>query len=61
MSELFYDADSIDYPIIDSDAHVNESPDLWQARVPVKWKARAPKMCGFAFRSPTSLPVAFDE
>ncbi|MBC8187033.1 MAG: hypothetical protein H8E78_02335 [Proteobacteria bacterium] len=41
MSELFYDADSIDYPIIDSDAHVNEPPDLWQDRVPAKWKARA--------------------
>jgi hypothetical protein len=44
MSELFYDAYSIDYPIIDSDAHVNEPPDLWQDRVPAKWKARAPKV-----------------
>ena len=44
MSDLFYDAYSIDYPIIDSDAHVNEPPDLWQDRVPAKWKARAPKV-----------------
>ena len=44
MSPLFSDAYSIDYPIIDSDAHVNEPPDLWQERVPAKWKARAPKV-----------------
>ena len=30
MSELFRDVASIDYPIIDADAHVNEPPDLWQ-------------------------------
>ncbi len=44
MSEIFYDASSIDYPIIDSDAHVNEPADLWQERVPKKWRARAPKV-----------------
>jgi predicted TIM-barrel fold metal-dependent hydrolase len=44
MSDLFHDAYSIDYPIIDSDAHVNEPPELWQERVPEKWKARAPRV-----------------
>jgi predicted TIM-barrel fold metal-dependent hydrolase len=42
VSDLFYDFSSIDYPVIDSDAHVNEPPDLWQQRVPKKWKERAP-------------------
>ncbi len=44
MSELFYDFRSIDYPIIDSDAHVQEPPDLWQSRAPAKLKARAPRV-----------------
>ena len=34
MTELFFEVASIDYPIIDSDAHVNEPPELWQERVP---------------------------
>jgi predicted TIM-barrel fold metal-dependent hydrolase len=42
VSDLFYDFASIDYPVIDSDAHVNEPPDLWQERVPKKWRERAP-------------------
>jgi predicted TIM-barrel fold metal-dependent hydrolase len=42
MSERFYDAASIDYPIIDSDAHVNEPPDLWTERVPAELRDRAP-------------------
>ena len=42
MSDLFYDFASIDYPVIDADAHVNEPPELWQERVPTKWKDRAP-------------------
>jgi predicted TIM-barrel fold metal-dependent hydrolase len=44
MSDRFYDFASIDYPIIDSDAHVNEPPELWQEAVPGKWKERAPKV-----------------
>jgi glutamate synthase domain-containing protein 1 len=32
------------FPIIDSDSHVNEPPELWQERVPAKWKDRAPKL-----------------
>ncbi len=44
MSNIFRDAYSIDYPIIDADSHVNEPPELWQERVPAKWKDRAPKV-----------------
>ena len=44
MSDLFYDCANIDYPIVDSDAHVNEPPDLWQEAVPGKWKERAPRV-----------------
>jgi len=44
MSDLFHDFASIDYPVIDADAHVNEPPDLWQERVPAKWKERAPRV-----------------
>jgi predicted TIM-barrel fold metal-dependent hydrolase len=44
MSELFSEVASIDYPIIDSDAHVNEPPELWQERVPSRLKQRAPKV-----------------
>ena len=43
-SPLFYDTASIDYPILDSDAHVNEPPDLWLDRVPRKWRDRAPQI-----------------
>jgi len=44
MSEPFYEVASIDYPIIDSDAHVNEPPGLWQERVPARLRTRAPKV-----------------
>ncbi len=44
MPELFRDAASITYPIIDCDAHVNEPPDLWLERLPSKWKDRAPQV-----------------
>jgi predicted TIM-barrel fold metal-dependent hydrolase len=44
MSELFAEVASIDYPIIDSDAHVNEPPNLWQDRVAQRLKHRAPKV-----------------
>ena len=43
MSDSFRDFASIDYPIIDCDAHVNEPPDLWLERLPSKWKDRAPR------------------
>jgi predicted TIM-barrel fold metal-dependent hydrolase len=44
MSQLFHEVASIDYPIIDADAHVNEPPDLWQTRVPGRLRSRAPKV-----------------
>jgi predicted TIM-barrel fold metal-dependent hydrolase len=44
MSELFRDFASIDYPIVDCDAHVNEPPELWQERVPARLKQRAPRV-----------------
>lgn len=43
-TDLFYEVASIDYPILDADAHVNEPPDTWQARVPAKLRDRAPKV-----------------
>ena len=42
--EPFSDVSSIDYPIVDADAHVNEPPNLWQESVPEKWRERAPKL-----------------
>ncbi|MFO7589897.1 MAG: amidohydrolase family protein [Acidimicrobiia bacterium] len=42
--QAFAEVASIDYPILDSDAHVNEPPDTWQARVPAKLRERAPKV-----------------
>jgi uncharacterized protein len=44
MSEVFTEVASIDYPILDADAHVNEPPDLWQSRVPARLRGRAPKV-----------------
>jgi predicted TIM-barrel fold metal-dependent hydrolase len=44
QTHLFFDASTLDFPIIDGDAHVNEPPDLWQKRVPAKWRERAPKV-----------------
>lgn len=44
MSALFSDVASIDYPIIDADAHVYEPPGLWQERVPPPRRDRAPKV-----------------
>ncbi len=43
-TDLFHDAASIDYPILDCDAHVNEPPDTWVGRVPSKFRDRAPKV-----------------
>ena len=30
--------------VIDADSHINAPPDLWQSRVPEKYRERAPKM-----------------
>jgi predicted TIM-barrel fold metal-dependent hydrolase len=43
MTDVFHDTANIDFPIIDADAHVNEPPELWQERVPSKWRDRAPR------------------
>ncbi len=44
MAEPFLEVASIDYPILDADAHVNEPPDTWQTRVPSALRERAPKV-----------------
>jgi predicted TIM-barrel fold metal-dependent hydrolase len=44
MSDLFCDPASIDYPIIDADAHVYEPPGVWQERVPARLRDRAPRV-----------------
>ena len=33
-----------EYRLISADSHINEPPDLWTARLPVKFKDRAPRM-----------------
>jgi uncharacterized protein len=57
MSEIFTEVASIDYPILDADAHVNEPPDLWQSRVPARLRARAPKV----LRTDTGDVWSFDD
>ena len=44
MADPFSEVASIDYPIIDADAHVYEPPDVWQARVPAALRSRAPQL-----------------
>jgi len=44
MSEPFCEVASIDYPIIDADAHVYEPPGVWQERVPASLRSRAPRV-----------------
>jgi predicted TIM-barrel fold metal-dependent hydrolase len=44
MADGFFSAASLDYPIIDADAHVNEPPDLWQKRVASRFRDRAPRL-----------------
>jgi predicted TIM-barrel fold metal-dependent hydrolase len=43
-NDLFWEVASIDYPIIDADAHVNEPPNLWLDRIPAKYRQRAPRV-----------------
>src|SRR5437879_2984114 len=33
-----------EYRLISADSHINEPPDLWTARLPAKFKDRAPRM-----------------
>jgi NAD(P)-dependent dehydrogenase (short-subunit alcohol dehydrogenase family)/predicted TIM-barrel fold metal-dependent hydrolase len=42
MADAFAEVASIDYPIVDADAHVYEPPDVWQARVARRLRDRAP-------------------
>jgi predicted TIM-barrel fold metal-dependent hydrolase len=44
VSDPFSEVASIDYPIIDADAHVYEPPGVWQERVPARLRALAPKV-----------------
>jgi predicted TIM-barrel fold metal-dependent hydrolase len=44
MAEPFVEVASIDYPILDADAHVYEPPDVWQTRVPQALRERAPRL-----------------
>ena len=44
MAERFAGVASIDYPIIDADAHVYEPADVWQLRVPQALRSRAPRL-----------------
>jgi predicted TIM-barrel fold metal-dependent hydrolase len=44
MSAPFSTVSSIDYPIIDADAHVYEPPTVWQERVPARLRDCAPRV-----------------
>ena len=44
MSGPFTEVASIDYPIIDADAHVYEPRGVWQERVPARLRERAPQV-----------------
>ncbi len=43
-SDLFHDFRSIDYPVIDADAHVQEPADLWTNNAPASLKDRVPRV-----------------
>src|SRR5262249_38322088 len=43
VPDVFTEVASIDYPIIDGDAHVYEPPGVWQDRVPARPRERAPR------------------
>ncbi|HEV7680406.1 MAG TPA: amidohydrolase family protein [Candidatus Dormibacteraeota bacterium] len=44
MERTFRQFSDLSCPVIDADAHVNEPGDLWETRVPAKWRDRAPKL-----------------
>lgn len=44
MTAPFFEVASIDYPIVDADAHVYEPPATWQERVSSAHRARAPRV-----------------
>ena len=43
-SDLFHDFRSIDYPVIDADAHVQEPVDLWTNNAPASLQGRVPRV-----------------
>ena len=43
-TDLFYDFRSINYPVLDSDAHVQEPVDLWTNDAPPSLKDRVPRV-----------------
>jgi len=43
-TELFHDFRTIDYPVIDADAHVQEPQDLWTNDPPASLKERVPRV-----------------
>ena len=43
-NELFHDFRSIDYPVIDADAHVQEPEDLWTTDAPASLRERVPRV-----------------
>jgi predicted TIM-barrel fold metal-dependent hydrolase len=44
MAAVFHEVASIDYPILDADAHVYEPPEVWQRGVASGLRERAPKV-----------------
>jgi predicted TIM-barrel fold metal-dependent hydrolase len=44
VERLFTSIADLDVPLVDADAHVNEPPELWQDRVPARWRERAPRL-----------------
>src|SRR5262245_1544695 len=56
-TDEFFETASIDYGIVDADAHVNEPPGLWQERVPERFRRRAPRV----ERTPEGDAWVFDD
>ncbi|MEZ5504328.1 MAG: amidohydrolase family protein, partial [Halioglobus sp.] len=44
QSDVFHDFRSINYPVIDADAHVQEPPDLWTNDAPPSLRDRVPRV-----------------
>ncbi len=43
-NDTYFDFRSIDYPIVDADAHVQEPPELWVDAAPASIKQRVPRV-----------------
>src|SRR2546423_13640305 len=55
----------MEHPIIDSDTHINEPPDLWERRLATKFRDRAPRIVagswgGKAWSSDTGRTMAIN-